>query len=259
MRASSLALKGMSAGTLVFLYLPIAIIVLFSFNASKISAVWEGLTVYWYHQLLLDHDLWLATRNSLLIGGVSTIVSLVLGVSAAVILERRVFRGKTLFDSVLLLPLIIPEVMMGVALLLFFVIVQWPLGLMTVTIGHVVFNLPLVTMVVRARLRKIDPVWEEAARDLGANAWQAFARVTLPLLRPAILGAGLMAFTISLDDFVITFFTTGPGATTLPLKVFSMMRTGVTPEINALSAILVTVSMLFIALSLIVQRRAYVR
>jgi len=138
---------------------------------------------------------------------------------------------------------------------LFFVMVEWPLGLATVMIGHVVFNLPLVTMVIRARLRKIDPVWEEAAQDLGATPWYAFTKITLPLLRPAILGAGLMAFTLSLDDFVVTFFTTGPGATTLPLKVFSMMRTGVSPSINALSAILVSLSMVLLAVALVFQRK----
>lgn len=242
-------------GTLVFLYGPILIILLFSFNASKISAMWEGGTLYWYQQLAGDHSLWAATSNSLLVGAVSTFVALGLGLGAAVFLERGRMLGQPLIEGVLLLPLVIPEVMLGVALLLFFVMLEWPLGLATVTIGHCVFNLPLVIMVLRARLRKIDPVWEEAARDLGATPWQAFVHITFPLLRPAILGAGLMAFTLSLDDFVVTFFTTGPGATTLPLKVFSMMRTGITPEINALSAILVTVSMLLIGVSLAFQRK----
>jgi len=248
-------LTGMSAGTLLFLYGPIAVILLFSFNVSKISAVWEGGTLHWYRQLAGDHSLWLATNNSLMVGVVSTLVALALGIGAAVVLERGRVQGKPLIEGVLLLSLVIPEVMLGVALLLFFVMIELPLGLMTVTIGHCVFNLPLVIMVLRARLRKIDPIWEEAARDLGATPWQAFVHVTLPLLRPALLGAGLMAFTLSLDDFVVTFFTTGPGATTLPLKVFSMMRTGITPEINALSAILVTVSMLLIGVSLAFQRK----
>lgn len=248
-------LKGISAGTLMFLYGPILIILLFSFNASKISAVWEGGSLHWYRQLAVDHSLWLATSNSLVVGAVSTLVALGLGIGAAVFLERGRVLGQPLIEGILLLPLVIPEVMLGVALLLFFVMIELPLGLATVTIGHCVFNLPLVIMVLRARLRKIDTVWEEAARDLGATPWQAFVHVTFPLLRPGILGAGLMAFTLSLDDFVVTFFATGPGATTLPLKVFSMMRTGITPEINALSAILVTVSMLLIGVSLAFQRR----
>jgi spermidine/putrescine transport system permease protein len=130
-----------------------------------------------------------------------------------------------------------------------------PLGLLTVTIGHAAFNLPVVMVIVRARLRKLDPQLEEAARDLGATPWQAFRRVTLPLLRPAIIGAALLAFTVSLDDFVVTFFTAGPGATTLPLKVYSMIKTGISPEINALSAILVVASMALVALSFAMQRQ----
>jgi spermidine/putrescine transport system permease protein len=133
--------------------------------------------------------------------------------------------------------------------------VEWPLGLSTVIIGHILFNVPLVTLIVRARLRKLDPALEEAAQDLGATPWQAFWRVTFPQLQPALWGAALMSFTVSLDDFVVTFFTAGPGSTTLPLKVFSMMRTGVTPEINALSALLVMVSMCLIGLSLMLQRK----
>ena len=247
-------LAGLSAGTLLFLYGPIVVIFVFSFNTSKIAAVWEGGTLAWYRQLAENQALWTATTNSLIVGGISTAVSLVLGIGAAIVLERSRMVGQPLIESLLLLPLVIPEVMLGVALLLFFVMIKWPLGLTTVTIGHCVFNLPLVIMVLRARLRKIDPLWEEAARDLGATPWQVFAHVTFPLLRPALWGAGLMAFTLSLDDFVVTFFTTGPGATTLPLKVFSMLRTGITPEINALSAALVTVSMLLIGLSLAFQR-----
>lgn len=245
----------MSVGALVFLYAPIVILVVFSFNASKIGVSWEGFTWHWYGRLMADPELWFATRNSMVVGLVSTGMALVLGLGLAVTMERMVLPGKRLLDGLLLLPLVIPEVMLGVALLLFFVMVQWPLGLATVTIGHVVFNLPLVTMVIRARLRKIDPVWEEAAKDLGATPWYAFLKITLPLLRPAILGAGLMAFTLSLDDFVVTFFTTGPGATTLPLQVFSMMRTGVSPAINALSAILVSLSMMLIAVALWLQRK----
>lgn len=245
----------MSVGTLAFLYAPIVILIVLSFNASKIGVSWEGFTWQWYGHLMADPELWRATRNSLTVGIISTGVALVLGLGLAVVMECMAFQGKGVLNGILLLPLVIPEVMLGVALLLFFVMIQWPLGLATVIIGHVVFNLPLVAMVIRARLRKIDPVWEEAAQDLGATPWKAFTKITLPLLRPAILGAGLMAFTLSLDDFVVTFFTTGPGATTLPLHVFSMMRTGVSPAINALSAILVSLSMLLIAIALVFQRK----
>lgn len=144
---------------------------------------------------------------------------------------------------------------MGVALLLFFVMVQWPLSLATVVMGHAAFNLPVVIVLVRARLQKLDPRLEEAASDLGASAWQTFYRVTWPLVRPAVLGAALLAFTISLDDFIVTFFVAGPGATTLPLKVYSMIKSGLSPEINALSSVLVLSSMGLVGLSLLYQRR----
>ena len=245
----------LSVATLVFLYGPIAVLIVFSFNAAKVAVSWEGFTLQWYASLASNSTLWTATHNSLVVGIISTFGALLLGLVAAVCLEQRTFRGKGLVDGMIMLPLIIPEIMMGVSLMLFFVTVQWPLGLSTVIIGHMLFNIPLVTLIIRARLRKLDPALEEAAQDLGATPWQAFRRITFPQLQPALWGAALMSFTVSLDDFVVTFFTAGPGSTTLPLKVFSMMRTGVTPEINALSALLVMVSMCFIGLSLLVQRK----
>ena len=245
-----------SLGNLAFLYLPIAVLVVYSFNAANLAAAWQGFSLEWYRLLARDYALAVALQNSLLIAAASTAIATPLGVGAAVGLERLRGRRPAWLDAALLVPLVMPEVLMGVALLLLFVLVKMPLGLLTVTIGHAAFNLPLVMVVVRARLRKLDPQLEEAARDLGATPWQALRRVTLPLLRPAIVGAALLAFTVSLDDFVVTFFTAGPGATTVPLKVYSMIKTGISPEINALSAILVLVSMGLVALSLLVQRRA---
>ncbi len=248
-------LLGISAFNLAFLYAPVAVLIVFSFNASKLSAVWEGFTLQWYRVLVTDAALWTSAQNSLVVASVSTLLATGLGVPAAVGLERGHFRGQALAQGALLVPLVIPEIMMGVSLLLFFVMVQVPLSLWTVIIGHTGFNLPLVAVIIRARLRKLDPHLEEAARDLGATEWQALRRVTLPLLRPAMLAAILMAFAVSLDDFIVTFFTAGPGGTTLPLKVYSMIRAGVSPEINAMSAILVIISMGLIALSLLLQRR----
>jgi spermidine/putrescine transport system permease protein len=239
---------------LFFLYAPIAVLIVFSFNASRLSAVWTGWTIDWYRVLASDTALMAALWNSLIVAASSTAAAVGLGVGAAVGLERARFQGQDAVELGLLLPLVIPEVMMGVSLLVFFVLIKLPLGLLSVMIGHTVFNLPLVAAMVRARLRRLDPGLEDAARDLGATPWQAFARVTLPLLRPAIIGAALMAFTVSLDDFIVTFFTAGPGATTLPLKVYSMIKSGVSPEINALSAILVLVSMGMVGLSLAIQR-----
>jgi len=243
-----------SVGNLIFLYLPIAVLIVYSFNAAKLATAWQGFSLDWYRLLARDHALAVALWNSLLIAAASTIIATALGVGAAIGLERLPQRRRAWMEAALLAPLVMPEVMMGVSLLLLFVMSKVPLGLLTVTIGHAAFNLPLVLVVVRARLRKLDPHLEEAARDLGATPWQAFRRVTLPLLQPAIAGAALLAFTVSLDDFLVTFFTAGPGATTLPLRAYSMIKTGISPEINALSAVLVIVSMALVGLSLAVQR-----
>jgi spermidine/putrescine transport system permease protein len=248
-----------SLGNLVFLYGPIAILVAFSFNASRLSATWGGVTLQWYRELLSDQALLVAVQNSMLVATVSTAVAAILGVAAVVGLESLSPRKQRIIEGAMLMPLIVPEVMLGVALMLFFVTIKWPLSLVTVTIGHAAFNVPVVMVIVRARLRKLDPHFLEAAYDLGATPWQAFRRVTLPLLAPAIVGSVLLAFTISLDDFIVTFFTGGPGSTTLPLKVYSMIKSGVSPEINALSAVLVVVSMALVAVAATLQRRGAIK
>ncbi len=240
---------------LFFLYLPIAVLLVFSFNASRLAATWQGFSWHWYGVLLQDGALHAATINSILVALTSTILATVVGIPAAIGLEGLERRSQQLLEGMFLVPLVIPEVMMGVALLLFFVMIGMPLSLMTVILGHAAFNLPVVIVIVRAKLRKLDPHLREAASDLGASPWQTFRLVTLPLLRPAILGAVLMAFTVSLDDFIVTFFVAGPGATTLPLKVYSMIKSGVSPEINALSALMVLLSMGLVAFSLLLQRR----
>ncbi len=252
-------LRRASVGSLVFLYLPVAVLIAFSFNASRLSASWQGFTLKWYGVLVGDRALLGATWNSLFIALVSTAIATGLGLGVALGIERLPLRRQQVVEGAILLPLVIPEVMMGVALMLLFVMVKWPLGLWTIILGHATFNIPVVVVIIRARLRKLDQRLEEAAYDLGATVWQALQRVTLPLLRPAILGAALMAFTISFDDFIVTFFTAGPGSTTLPLKVYSMIKSGVSPEINALSAILVLLSMGLIALALGMQREAATR
>lgn len=257
MKRGRVWLLSASLANLLFLYLPIAVLILFSFNVSRLSATWQGFTLRWYLALVEDQALLAAVHNSLLVAVVSTFLATVLGVSAAVGMERLPSRGRRTVEGALILPLVIPEVMLGVALLLFFVMIELPLSLLTVTIGHVVWSVPIVAVTVRARLQKLDPRLVEAALDLGATPSQAFRRVTLPLLIPAIIGAVLMTFTLSLDDFIVTFFTAGPGSTTLPLKVYSMIKSGVSPEINALSAILVLISMALIGLSLVVQHQRH--
>ncbi|HQY57742.1 MAG: ABC transporter permease [Nitrospira sp.] len=255
MRRGLASLSLVSILAMLFLYGPIFVLVLYSFNTAHLSMAWRGTTLKWYVALWHDEALLAATANSLLIAVSSTIGATLLGGLMALGMERMPLRRQQLIEGGLVLPLVIPEVMMGVALMLLFVLLKMPLGLTTVILGHIAFNIPLVTIMIRARLRKLDPALGEAAADLGADSWQVFRHVTLPLLRPAIWGAVLVAFTVSLDDFLVTFFTAGPGATTLPLKVYSMIKSGVTPEINALSALLLAISMACVALSLHLQRR----
>jgi len=248
-------LRSIAVFNLVFLYLPILVLLVFSFNASRLAATWQGFSWHWYGELIQDGALHAATRNSLVVAVVSTVLATVLGIPAAMGLERLARRSQHILGGMFMLPLVIPEVMMGVSLLLFFVMIGMPLGLTTVMLGHAAFNVPVVMVILRAKLQKLDPRLQEAAADLGASPWQVFRLVTLPLLRPAILGAVLMAFTVSLDDFIVTFFVAGPGATTLPLKVYSMIKSGISPEINALSALMVLLSMGLVAFSLLLQRR----
>ena len=225
----------------VFLYLPIGVLVLFSFNTSRLNAVWTGFTLDWYRELWHDIAIWSAASNSLIVGIASALISTVIGTMAAFALHRYSFPGKAAFEAFLQLPIVIPEIVMGVSLLAFFVLIEMPLGLHTVTIAHVAFNISFVTVVVRARLYAFDFTLEEAAMDLGANRWQTFGRVTLPLIAPGVAAGFLIALTLSLDDFIIAFFTAGVGSTTLPIQVYSMMRFGVTPKVNALSTLILAV------------------
>ncbi len=238
----------------LFLYLPIVILIIFSFNASRYSSAWRGFTLDWYRSLFANEALGSALKNSLIVAGGSTLVSTVFGTMVALAMERYKFRGKLAFDAVLYLPIIIPDISMAVMLLLFFVLAHIKLGLITIVISHIAFNISFVAVVVRARLAYFDMTLEEAAQDLYADQWQTFRRVTLPLIMPGILGGALLAFTLSIDDFVITFFTAGPGSTTLPLRIYSMVKLGVTPEINALSSMMILFSMVLVSASLILQK-----
>jgi spermidine/putrescine transport system permease protein len=239
----------------IFLYAPIIILVVFSFNSSRFVSAWEGFSLRWYRVLFADAAMGAALRNSLIVAFASTALSTVFGTMVALAMERHKFFGKTAFDAVLYLPIIIPDIAMAVMLLLFFVMSRIGLSLVTIIISHIAFNISFVAVVVRARLVGFDRSLEEAAQDLGANELQTFWHVTLPLLMPGILGGALLAFTLSLDDFVITFFTAGVGATTLPLRIYSMVKLGVTPEINAVSSLLLLASMSLVMLSLILQRK----
>ena len=242
----------------LFLYVPLIALVVFSFNDSKRNIVWQGFTTKWYAKALTNESLLTAFGNSLTIAALSTIVSVVLGALAAVALWRFQFRGRTLFEGGMALPIVVPEICMGVAMLVFFARIMpwppelaWPLNLGPIVIAHISFSFPFVAVVVRARLQSFDRSQEEAARDLGASDWTAFRDVLIPHLKPSLIAGALLAFTLSLDDFVITFFTAGPDTITFPVKVYSMVRFSVTPEVNAASTLLIvlTVALTVVALS----------
>lgn len=221
----------------VYLYLPIVVLIVFSFNSDRLNLFWEGFTWRWYEQLLRDGRVALATRNTLFVALTSTVTSTVIGTLAALALQRHAFWLKRLSEPVLYLPIVIPEVVMGISLLSLYSTLKMTLGLLTITLSHIAFSIPFVALVVRARLHGFDRTLEEAAMDLGADEATTFRRVTLPLILPGVLSGAMLAFTLSLDDFIITFFTAGPGSSTLPLLVYGMVKTHITPEINALSTL----------------------
>ena len=238
-----------------FLLLPIVVLVVFSFSASRYSAVWGGFTFDWYLRLVGNERLWEAFGNSLWVACMATAISTVFGTLGAVGLARGHWRGRRALETMLYMPLVLPELVLGIALLMFFVLLTpIPLGLTTITLAHSVFGMAYVLLLVRTRLYGLDPRLEEAARDLGANSWQVFRHITLPLILPGVIGGALLAFTLSFDDFVVAFFVTGPGASTLPIEIYSMVKRGVTPEINALATLILVVSIGLIALALRLQR-----
>jgi spermidine/putrescine transport system permease protein len=229
----------------IFLYAPIVILVIFSFNASK-YAIWEGFSWKWYATLLHDDLILRAIKNSLIVAVVATLVSSVIGTLAALGMQRFQFKGKGPMDALFYLPVIVPEIVMAASLVIFFGAVRFTLGMTTVILAHIAFCVSYVIIVVRARLEGFDRTLEEAAMDLGANELQTFFRVTLPIIFPGILSGALLAFTISIDDYIITSFVSGVGSTTLPLQIYSMVKTKVTPEINAVSTLLLIPTIILI-------------
>ncbi len=241
---------------LFFLYAPLLLLMIFSFNDSKANIVWRGFTFKYYGKLWENDALIGAMGNSLTIAFFATIFSLVLGAMAAVMLWRFKFPFKGAVDGTMTMPIIVPEICMGVAMLIFFARVgwptdlAWPFNLSAITVAHVTFCFPFVAMVVRARLAGFNKEEEEAAKDLGATEFQAFRDVLLPHMKPSLIAGALLAFTLSLDDFVITFFTSGPNTVTFPVQVYSMVRFSVTPEVNAASTILIVLTIILTAIAL---------
>jgi spermidine/putrescine transport system permease protein len=249
------------AATFVFLYAPILTLVAFSFNDSRRNIVWRGFTLKYYDRAWSNESLIEAFTNSLTIAFLSTVISVVLGAMVAILLWRFRFPFKAPYEGASALPIVIPEICMGVAMLAFFARIGWPAGmpwplnLSQITIAHISFSFPFVAVVVRARLAGFNRELEEAAKDLGASEWQTFRDVLVPFMRPGLVAGGLLAFTLSLDDFVITFFTSGPDTVTFPVKVYSMVRFSVTPEVNAASAVLIAITVVLTTIALWIQGR----
>jgi spermidine/putrescine transport system permease protein len=239
----------------LFLYAPIIMLVVFSFNESRFPTYWTGFSLEWYEKLFNNHLIGAALKNTLIVSITSTIIATIIGTMVSVAIERYRFKTKPIVNGLLFMPIIIPDIAMAIMLLVFFVMIKMPLGLTTIIISHIAFNISFVAIIVRARMASLGSDLEEAASDLYANEWKAFWRVTFPLLIPGILAGALFAFTLSLDDYVITNFTSGPGSTTLPIRIIGMTRKNITPEINAVSTMMLLASMLLVPLSLWIQRR----
>ncbi len=261
----------------IFLYTPIAVLILFAFNSSRTNVVFEGVVnqgpcgpFYWFCTLFQNGEVLEAAKNTLTIAITSTIFATTIGTMAALALQRYSFPAKTFSEASLYIPIVIPEIVMGIGILVLFSTVfrfinttfgltgdsRLSMGLWTVIVSHIAFSIPFVTLVVRARLHGFDKSVEEAAMDLGANEWTTFWRVTLPYIAPGVLSGAMLAFTLSLDDFVITFFTNGPGSTTLPIYVYGLLRRIITPEVNALSTVWITVVLLALFISQRLERRS---
>jgi spermidine/putrescine transport system permease protein len=253
----------------LFFYAPIILLIVFSFNDNDNVGIWTEPSLRWYGEMFQDERVMGALRNSLIVALFSTIFATVMGTMLAISLERYRFRGRGTLDGIAYLPIIIPDVTMAVMLLIFFFQAfgiindlfgtDLTTGLLTITLAHIAFCISFVAVVVRARLSQLDSSLEEAAADLYANRWQAFRKVTLPLIAPGVAGGALLALTLSLDDVVVTQFVSGAGATTLPVYVFGLVRRGVTPLINAVSTVMLVASMVLVAISLGFQRGAEAR
>jgi spermidine/putrescine transport system permease protein len=239
-------LVALVAAVYVFLHLPILVLVVFSFNASKFSVEWTGFSLEWYRRLLERDDILHGLRASLIVGVAATLISTLLGTFIALGLARHKFRGRRVLEALLYVPIVTPEIVTGISLLILYVLLGFPLGIATITIAHIAFCISFVVVVVLARIEGMDESLEEASLILGADEITTFWKVTVPQLWPGILSGALLAFTMSFDDFVITSFVAGPGSSTLPLVVYSMVRRNIEPSINAISTLILVMTTLLI-------------
>ena len=249
-------LSGLYLGILFFLmYLPIGVVVVFSFNEARLPVRFTGFSLKWYQELFHDRDLIQALKNSLILAISSCGVSAVIGTLGAVGLSRIHWKTKGVMEYISILPLMIPEIILGMVLMAFFYMLNLPFGMLTLLIGHTVFCVPYILMEVKARLVGMDPSLEEAARDLGAGSFRAFWDITLPLIMPAVISGSLLAFAMSMDDVVISIFVNGPKLTTLPIKVYTQIRTGVTPEINALCTVMLAFTVMILLFYSLIKKK----
>lgn len=248
-------LSGYSWLMLVFLYLPIAILILYSFNESRINAVWSGFTWKWYVSLFSNRQVMQALANSLTVALVSSVLATVLGTAASLAIKHYSLRWRNVVNGLIYLPIVIPDIMLGLALLVMFSQLHIELGKATLIMAHVTFSMPFVMVIISARLVDMGKELEEAAQDLGATPLRTLRYVVLPLIMPGILAGFLMSFTQSLDDFVISFFVAGPSSTTLPLYIYGLVKRGVSPEVNALSTLLIVSTVLLVIIAEAFRRK----
>ena len=239
----------------IFLFLPIFVLVLYSFNTSKMNILFEGFTFDWYSKLFENENLLDAFKNTLLIAIISTLISTIIGTASAIGLKKYNFFGKNLIEQLIYIPIVMPEIVLGIALLSSFTLVNLNLGLFSVLLSHIAFSIPFVITSVRSSLDALPKEYEEAAEDLGAGKFKTLFYVLLPLIKSGIVSGALLAFTLSLDDVVISFFTAGPGTNTLPLYIYSVIKTGITPDVNALTTLMLIITATILTVSAFYQSR----
>ena len=239
----------------IFLYLPIIILVVYSFNSSEMNIIFENFTFDWYKTLFQNTNLINAFVNTLIVALVSTVIYTIIGTISAVGLHKYNFPFKNLINKLIYIPIVIPEIVLGISLLSIYTLMKLELGLFTIILSHIAFSIPYVIVSVRSTLSSLAPNYEEAAHDLGANTLKTFWHITLPLIKPGVVSGATLAFTLSLDDVVISYFTAGPGSNTLPLHIYSIIKTGITPDVNALSTLMLIVVIIILTSSAIIQSR----
>jgi len=244
-----------TAAILVFLYLPIAILVAFSFNTSRLNILWQGFTFEWYRAVWSDAVLVRSLENSLRVAAIATVLSVLLGTSGAWLLHRYRFPAPSLWRTLVYVPMLVPEVTMGVSLLILFVVIHLELGFTSIIISHVTFCFPFVLVAVDARLAGLDPALEEAALDLGATPVQAFRKVLVPYLMPAVISGALMSFSLSLDELIVTYFTASAGSRTLPLEIFGRVKKGLDPTLNAISTLFILLTVVLAVTAELIRRQ----